>query len=200
MRTLLTAAISAAAAAGAAAIAATTVMPYGDDYARDRAMIEDLQARYMFAMDFRDPDFYAEVFTEDAILTHGNGTEVGREAIHAFLSAPPRFPAEPGLRPSKGAHNITNIVIEVDGDRARSVANWFVAGKNNPERSAGVGAYGHYEDELVKIDGQWYFSKREIYNEQLDRRSAAGQPNPVRGLWSDAATPTWTDANPQPAQ
>jgi uncharacterized protein (TIGR02246 family) len=197
MRTVMIAAGAAALAAGATAIAATT-MPYGDDYAQDRAMIEDLQARYMFAMDFRDADFYAEVFTEDATLTHGNGTETGREAIHAFLSAPPRFTDEPGLRPSKGAHNITNIVIEVDGNRARSVAYWVVAGNNNPERSASVGAYGHYEDELVKIDGQWYFSKREIYNEQLDRRSAAGQPNPVRGLWSDASTQTWTETQAAP--
>jgi hypothetical protein len=25
--------------------------------------------------------------------------------------------------------------------------------------------YGHYEDELVKVNGQWLFTKRRIYNE-----------------------------------
>ena len=37
-------------------------------YAEDRAQIEDLQARYMFALDFRDLDKYASTFTEDGIL------------------------------------------------------------------------------------------------------------------------------------
>jgi hypothetical protein len=25
--------------------------------------------------------------------------------------------------------------------------------------------YGHYEDELVKVNGRWLFTKRRIYNE-----------------------------------
>ena len=34
-------------------------------YAEDRAAIEDLQARYLFALDFHDPDLYVSTFTED---------------------------------------------------------------------------------------------------------------------------------------
>jgi hypothetical protein len=34
-------------------------------YAEDRAAIDDLQARYLFAMDFHDPDLYVTTFTED---------------------------------------------------------------------------------------------------------------------------------------
>ena len=40
----------------------------GTSYADDRAAIEDLQARYLFAMDFGDPDLYVTTFTEDGIL------------------------------------------------------------------------------------------------------------------------------------
>jgi len=32
-------------------------------YAEDRAAIEDLQARYRFALDFHDPDLYVSTFT-----------------------------------------------------------------------------------------------------------------------------------------
>jgi hypothetical protein len=38
-------------------------------YADDRAAIENLQARYLFAMDFHDPDLYVTMFTEDASST-----------------------------------------------------------------------------------------------------------------------------------
>lgn len=183
-------------AAGGAALGATGALTYSDSYADDRAQIQDLQARYLFAMDFGDPESYVELFTEDGVLVWGNGTAVGRDEIYEVANTGMRRqPPNDGLRPPKGGHNITNTVIEIDGDQARAVAYWVAVGNSNPERSAGVGAYGHYEDELVKIDGRWYFTKREIYNEQLDRRSAAGQQNPVRNMWADASTPTWTESN-----
>ncbi len=31
-----------------------------------------------------------------------------------------------------------------------------------------LGAYGHYEDELRRVDGQWLFIRRQIFNEQRD--------------------------------
>jgi hypothetical protein len=40
-------------------------------YADDRAEIENLQARYIFALDFRDADTYASTFTEDGVLDYG---------------------------------------------------------------------------------------------------------------------------------
>jgi hypothetical protein len=40
-------------------------------------------------------------------------------------------------------------------------------GNNNPERKAQLDSYGYYEDEMVKVNGEWLFSKRRIYNEQM---------------------------------
>ena len=28
-----------------------------------------------------------------------------------------------------------------------------------------LGGYGHYEDNLAKVDGEWLFARRRIYNE-----------------------------------
>lgn len=90
-------------------------------YADDRAEIENLQARYLFAMDWGDADTYASTFTEDGVLDYSDGVERGRAAI----------------------------------------------------RKAEILGYGHYEDELRKVDGRWLFSKRKIYNEQKDGREAS---------------------------
>jgi hypothetical protein len=46
-------------------------------YAEDRAAIEDLQARYLFALDFHDPDLYVSTFTEDGVLDYGSGKSRG---------------------------------------------------------------------------------------------------------------------------
>lgn len=194
MRIVILAAGAALGLTGAAmAQGAAPAVPYPDDYARDRAMIEDLLGRYAFAVDFRDAEAYGAVFAEDGVLVHANGTEVGREAIMEFSRgfAPAQ---DEGLRPSRWAHNILNLVLEIDGDRASGAAYWLQLTNDNPERATELGYFGHSEDEYVKIDGQWYFAKREIYNEGVDRRAAAGQENPVRNLWADESTPTWTEA------
>jgi hypothetical protein len=47
-------------------------------YAEDRAAIEDLQARYLFALDFLDPDLYVSTFTENGVLDYGSGEVKGR--------------------------------------------------------------------------------------------------------------------------
>src|SRR6516165_9816848 len=59
-------------------------------YAEDRAAIEDLQARYLFALDFHDPDLYVSTFTEDGILDYGSGDVKGRQAIKNVIAGMPR--------------------------------------------------------------------------------------------------------------
>jgi len=52
-------------------------------YAEDRAEIEDLQARYLFALDFHDSDLYVSTFTPDGTLGYGSGDVKGRGAIRS---------------------------------------------------------------------------------------------------------------------
>jgi len=58
-----------------------------DSYAEDRAKIEDLQARYMFALDFGDAETYAATFAEDGVLDFGMG-ETGLVAKQAQVAGP----------------------------------------------------------------------------------------------------------------
>ncbi|MBN2348304.1 MAG: nuclear transport factor 2 family protein [Bacteroidales bacterium] len=157
--------------------------PVASNYAADRALIEDLQARYMFALDFGDIDKYVATFTEDGILDIGEGEWVGRDTIRKVLAAmpeaqePPADPDGPQLHPSTGRHNISNIVIKIEGDTAYGRAYWFHMSNNNLQRSATLDSYGHYEDVMVKVNGSWLFSKRKIYNEQVSKW-AASKDNP----------------------
>jgi len=153
-------------------------------YAEDRAMIEDLQARYMFALDFRDAGAYASTFANDGVLDFGAGEIRGRDAIRNFM-VENRKNAEAqaakdtsGLRPAAGRHSITNIVLKINGDKATGRAYWFHMGNDNPKRTATLNSFGHYEDEMVKVNGSWLFGKRKIYNEQVDKWAAKGN-NPA---------------------
>jgi len=141
-------------------------------YGEDRAQIENLQARYLFALDFFDMDTYVSTFTEDGILDIIEYKVQGREEIRKSLEESravfdPASEGEKGPYRATGRHNITNIVLKIDGDKAVGRAYWFHYGNNNPERKAAVDGYGHYEDEMVKVNGQWLFSKRVIYNESV---------------------------------
>jgi hypothetical protein len=122
-------------------------------YAEERALIENLQARYLFALDFKDHDLYVTTFTEDGILDVGNGAIVGHQAIKDAVANMPG-----------GRHHIANVVLRIDGDRATGRSSWFHTGKNS-EGAMTIGGFGHYEDDLVKVDGEWLFARRRIYNE-----------------------------------
>lgn len=86
-------------------------------------MIEDLQPRYVFALDFGDIDNYVATFTEDGVLDIGEGEWRGRETIRNHLLAIPRReelptpPNAPTLRSASGRHNITNIVLKIGGNK-----------------------------------------------------------------------------------
>ena len=75
---------------------------YSRGYADDRAEIEDLMARYMFAIDYFDWDAYVGTFAPDGELTFARGTTRGREAIRAvvmdFSQGPLRGSSAKGCR------------------------------------------------------------------------------------------------------
>ena len=165
----------------------------GTNYGEDRAQIEDLQARYLFALDFHDPQLYASTFTPDGVLDYGEGDVRGRDAIIKVIAGMPgNRPApaasatsatgagdKPALRPAAGRHQITNIVLKITGNKAVGRSSWFHIGNDNPQRSNAIGGFGHYEDDLVKVNGQWFFSKRKIYNEGSAKWQYKGGVNPA---------------------
>lgn len=154
--------------------------PAGRD---DRAEIEELMARYVFALDWQDPERYGDTFTTDGVLIWAGGTVTGRQAIfeeirQARAADTDRRRSEPPGRPWRRRHFTTNLALRVDGDRATGRSYWFEFNNDGPDRKAYVGAYGHSEDEYRRVDGHWLFSRRQIFNEQR-AEMAAGETIPL---------------------
>lgn len=162
-------------------------------YADDRAEIENLMARYLFAIDWNDFDAYAQMFTEDGELDYASGTAKGRdnvvETVKGFKERIGKFYVDADGNPAVLRHIIAQTVIRVEGDEAWATAFWYEMANNGPEGKPKVGTFGTYEDTLRRVDGRWLFSRRRINNEFLEGRGS-GAVNPARKMdeLADAAT------------
>lgn len=150
---------------------------FARSYADDRAEIENLLARYVLALDFLNADDYATVFTEDGILNHGGGIERGRKEIREFIHESIKRKKErdaktiaKGKEVKPSRHLITNMAIEVKGDKATVTAYWVNVGPGN-DGFARTHSYGIHHDYLEYVDGKWLFSKIIISNEYWKGRS-----------------------------
>ncbi len=156
------------------------------DYAVERAAIENLSNRYMIAVDAGDLETVMSTWDENGVMKWAGGEDRGKAAIRKSMAA---FVGPPKVKLGKDAtsrprtrHNILNHVITIDGDHATDIAYWFELSNNTPQHNVQVINFGHYEDSLEKKGGQWYFTKRLIYNEQADNRMlfypALGETDP----------------------
>ena len=176
--------------AGQASVALAKQPHYSAHYAEDRAEIEDLMSRYLFAIDYNDWDSYVETFAPDGELEFASGTSKGRAAIRdmvvKFAAGIGRFYHTEDGKPAKLRHVILQKVIRVEGDRAWASSLWLEMANHGPGDTMKMGTYGVYEDELKKVDGQWLFAKRNVLNEFIKSRSS-GPGNPVRDADAAAA-------------
>lgn len=158
---------------------------YAPSYGQDRAEIEDLMARYLFAIDYHDWDAYVATFAEDAELEFASGTYKGheaiREAVARFAEGIGRFYTTENGQPAKLRHVILQSSVRVEGDRAWARSLWVEMANDGPEDSLKMGTYGVYEDELAKVGGRWLLSKRRVLNDFIPNRHS-GPENPVREM------------------
>ncbi|MBO9498043.1 MAG: nuclear transport factor 2 family protein [Novosphingobium sp.] len=186
MKKIATFALAAAALAlGAAPSAAHAEQQYGASYAADRAEIEDLMARYLFAIDYFDWDAYVATFAPDGELEFASGTSKGRDAIRAavtkFSAGIGKFYHTADGKPAKLRHVILQHVIRVEGDHAWGRSLWLEMANHGEGDQPKIGTYGMYEDEFVKLDGHWLIKRRNVLNDFIPNRGT-GPDNPVRAM------------------
>ena len=138
--------------------------------ATDKLEIGELQSRYMFALDWREPDLFASLFTEDAVLEWAEGHAAGRDAIRAACVQMREFYSKlaEGTAPKKPPrlrHFVGNRVIDVHGDNARAWAYWLDLNNDNVQRGPYVAGYGYYVDDLLRTSDGWRFTRRKVTNE-----------------------------------
>ena len=123
----------------------------------EKDAIREVLAEYCFHLDGGRFDDMAALFTEDGTWETAFGKAAGRAAI-ADLA---RGLRERGPQPRpRGVHLTTNIVIALDGNRARVRSNWTVV--TNSAEGPKIGSGGGYADEMVKQNSQWLFRHRKI--------------------------------------
>jgi 3-phenylpropionate/cinnamic acid dioxygenase small subunit len=130
------------------------VQPSEQDY---RA-IEQLLFRYAWMVDRRKWELMDEVFapggTIDYASTGGPGAMPYRDALEWLDRALKPWPFN--------LHHITNIVVEVDGDRGESRC-YFTAPMGRPKPGGGqdvITNAGYYLDTLVRTPEGWRIAAR----------------------------------------
>jgi uncharacterized protein (TIGR02246 family) len=126
--------------------------------AEDRALIDDLIARYNRSIDTGDKAEFVSLYTEDGIwVSPMEGTFEGRGAIGDWFD---EFYARESPY-HNGQHRVTNVIFDsVEPGRCDVWSNWtFVGSKNGGPHTT---VMGNYLDVLVKEGDRWLFEKRTI--------------------------------------
>jgi uncharacterized protein (TIGR02246 family) len=123
----------------------------------DMLAIQQLFIDYGRHLDAKDFDSYAALFAPDAELLLGPlGRAKGRDNIRSMMAK------AIGGAPGDSIHLIGGPVVDLQGDSATSRVIWAAVSRD-PEGRPQLGMLGHHEDELVRVDGRWYFKRRAGY-------------------------------------
>jgi uncharacterized protein (TIGR02246 family) len=122
--------------------------------ATDRIEIEELIARYCWAIDTHDGEALADTFTPDGVFDGGRRFE-GREQLVRFG----RGDHVAANRSETAAqHWVTNMVLS--GNRGAATARSYFVRHSIIDGAPTVARVGYYVDELVRSDGRWLFKVR----------------------------------------
>lgn len=129
----------------------------------DRVAVEDVMARYVWAVDSLDADGYAAVFTEDGVIDSSGNISKGREEIRKIVTGLIQRRHEnkaKGLQTSNMYHVISNVRITFpEPDKALHRSYWQTVIRDKDGRM-NAAAMGRSEDRLVKRNGKWLIQER----------------------------------------
>jgi hypothetical protein len=114
--------------------------------------IRKVKSMYSHLMDSRDIDALVQIVAEDAVCEFGPyGTWTGRDVIHKGWAA-----VFKDAIPYGGFHATTNMWIEMTGPTTAMSRTYLHDISNEPDpRANPVVWYGIYDEDYVKVDGQW---------------------------------------------
>ncbi|MCR2813305.1 nuclear transport factor 2 family protein [Microbacterium sp. zg.Y1090] len=136
------------------------------DALADHQAILTLLARIAQSADTGEPEDYVEHFTEDAVwdLTDATGLPLRTQTLrgrHALLAGVRERRAAGVQGPGSATrHDVSTVVVDLDGDRARSRSyfRYYLATDAQPQ----LAAMGTYDDEFVRTEAGWRLHRRVI--------------------------------------
>ncbi|GAB3201595.1 hypothetical protein GCM10027062_24210 [Nocardioides hungaricus] len=119
----------------------------------DRLAIQELFARYTWALDTNDGAAVAALFVEDGEFDGSAGSWRGADEIASMVSG-----AREGDGDFRSQHWTANSVYHGGADRCEVVSMSIAPAMHDDEFRMSFMAY--YVDMCVKRDGQWLFERR----------------------------------------
>ena len=155
----------------------------------DRAEIEELMARYAWALDTGDVDGFVACFCRDGALVWDAFEEPerwqGAEALRHFAAFFRSLPTSAGRQ-----HHVSNTLVTASGDGASSRSYVAVAVRQGQGPHL-LSVMGYYEDRFRREEGHWRLAERVIrdwsgpilraFAGQTGERVARPKPEPLRG-------------------
>lgn len=128
-------------------------MTTNEEERADKQDIAEILVRYATGIDQRDWDLFRTCFTEDVLAEYdGIATWTSVDAITESMTA---SHADLG----RTMHQLSNIVISVDGDSA-TARSYVDAVLMSPDGQSGLNPRGIYDDRLVRTADGWRIAHR----------------------------------------
>lgn len=138
----------------------------------DRLAIIELLNRNEMALDLGDAEAYADGFAPDGRIDAASHHAEGRRALAEMIL---EMQAS-GFLPDKRQY-LGPIKVDVDGNEARAVSNWWIADLGGGPK---VWATGTYTDRLKRIDGEWKIVHR-IHEPDRHRSATTANRDSMEG-------------------
>ena len=131
----------------------------------DRIAVEDVMARYVWAVDSLDPDGYVAVFTEDAVIDSNGSISKGHEEIRKIVTSLIQRRDDnkaKGLPTSNLYHVISSVRITFPKPGAALHQSYWQTVRRDKDGRMTAAAMGRSEDRLVKRNGKWLIQWRKL--------------------------------------
>ena len=131
----------------------------------DRIAVEDVMARYVWAVDSLDPDGYVAVFTDDAVIDSNGSISKGHAEIREIVTSLIRRRDDnkaKGLPSSNLYHVISSVRITFPKPGEAVHQSYWQTVRRDTDGRMIAAAMGRSEDRLVKRNGKWLIQWRKL--------------------------------------
>jgi len=131
----------------------------------DRIAVEDVMARYVWAVDSLDADRYAAVFTDDAVIDSNGTISKGHGEIRGIVTSLSKRRDDnkaKGLPASNLYHVISSVRITFPKPGEALHQSYWQTVRRDKDGRMIAAAMGRSEDRLVKRNGTWLIQFREL--------------------------------------
>lgn len=131
----------------------------------DRIAVEDVMARYVWAVDSLDADGYVAVFTDDAVIDSNGSISKGHEEIRKIVTNLIQRREDnkaKGLPTANLYHVISSVRVTFPKPGEALHQSYWQTVRRDKSGQMIAAAMGRSEDRLVKRNGTWLIQWRKL--------------------------------------